>query len=156
MSNKYPEFFFSFSGSTKESVKSIGNNASGWSGKDLVRTRLLDNLEVLAGRIRSGEITAPVCIFLVGGPGNGKTEAAEFFIKELYGTIPATKSKSAGRLIFSRAVSKGVEGVVVVEDATELPKGMFKSDIVEFALRSKSFSHFPVPRNGYNRSRPYT
>lgn len=142
MSNKYPEFFFSFSGSTKESVKTIGNNSSGWLGKDLVRTRLLDNLEELAGHIRSGEITAPVCIFLVGGPGNGKTEAAEFFIKQLYGTIPPVEPKYAGRLIFRRAVSKDVGGVVVVEDATELPREMFKSDIIEFALRAKSSSHF--------------
>lgn len=36
MSNTYPEFFFSFSCSTKESVKAIGNKTSGWTSGELI------------------------------------------------------------------------------------------------------------------------
>ena len=79
MSNKYPEFFFRFSGSKHESVKKIGNTQSGWNMGGLIKSRLLLNLESLAAEIQNGVHSSPVCIFLVGGPGNGKTEAADFF-----------------------------------------------------------------------------
>ena len=71
----YPDFFFRFAGSTQESVKKFGQPKSGWRIGDLLKTRLLCNLEQLAGMLRKGEITRPISIFLVGGPGNGKTEA---------------------------------------------------------------------------------
>lgn len=140
MSKAYPEFFFSFSGSNKESVKAIGNDASGWFGGELIRTRLLDNLEALAARIRSGGVTDPICVFLVGGPGNGKTEAAEFFLRKLYDDVPTPEPKVGGHLVFRHPVSETIKGVVVVEDATELPAGAFKSDVLEFVLRSKKVS----------------
>ena len=84
MSNKYPDFFFRFSGSQHESVKKIGNSKSGWNMGNLIQSRLILNLESLARNIRTGVYPKPVCIFLVGGPGNGKTEAAEYFIRCLY------------------------------------------------------------------------
>ena len=85
MSSRYPEFFFSFSGSTKESVKAIGHDNSGWMSGELIRTRLLDNLDSLSSLILSGEVNRPVSVYLVGGPGNGKTEAAAYFLKKIYG-----------------------------------------------------------------------
>ena len=56
MINKYPEYFFNFSGSTKESVKVIGHDKSGWVGGNLIRTRLLDNLDRLASQILLGRL----------------------------------------------------------------------------------------------------
>lgn len=140
MSNTYPEFFFSFSCSTKESVKAIGNKASGWTSGELIRTRLLNNLEELANRIREGFVSSPICVFLVGGPGNGKTEAAEYFLQKLYDEVPVPEPKVGGHLIFRHPVSSAIRGVVVVEDATELPSGAFKRDVLEFALRANSAS----------------
>ena len=141
MINKYPEYFFNFSGSTKESVKVIGHDKSGWVGGNLIRTRLLDNLDRLALQILSGEIDKPVCVYLVGGPGNGKTEAAAYFLKKLYeGRLPQFEV-IAGHKLFKQSVTSAIEGVVVVEDATELGKDVLKSEVIEFALRGNCRSH---------------
>lgn len=145
MTNRYPEYFFNFSGSTKESVKAIGHDNSGWVGGELIRTRLLDNLDNLADRILSGAIDKPVCVYLVGGPGNGKTEAAAYFLRKLYeGTLPVFEA-SDGHKLFKQRVAPGIDGVVVVEDATELGKDVLKNEVIEFALRENRES----PRRKY-------
>ena len=145
MSSRYPEFFFSFSGSTKESVKAIGHDNSGWMSGELIRTRLLDNLDSLSSLILSGEVNRPVSVYLVGGPGNGKTEAAAYFLKKIYGgDLPAFNVWS-GHKQFNKRVAPGIDGVVVVEDATELSKDVLKSEMLEFALRANRGS----PRRNY-------
>ena len=145
MSSRYPEFFFSFSGSTKESVKAIGHDNSGWMSGELIRTRLLDNLDSLSSRILSGAVNRPVSVYLVGGPGNGKTEAAAYFLKKLYcGDLPVFSAWS-GHKQFNKRVAPGIDGVVVVEDATELSKDVLKSEMLEFALRANRES----PRRNY-------
>jgi len=145
MSNRYPEFFFNFSGSTKESVTAIGHENSGWVGPQLIRTRLLDNLDSLAERILSGEVSSPVCVYLVGGPGNGKTEAAAYFLRKLYGGVMPQFETYTGHKLFKKSVVLGIDGVVVVEDATELGKDALKNEVLEFALRANRES----PRRKY-------
>ena len=145
MSSRYPDFFFNFSGSTKESVKTIGHNNSGWMGGELIRTRLLDNLDDLSSRILSGVVDRPVCVYLVGGPGNGKTEAAAYFLKKLYGGVLPEFDASSGHKCFKKSLSPGIDGVVVVEDATELGKSVLKNEVLEFALRANRES----PRRNY-------
>lgn len=143
MSRKYPEFFFGFSGSTKESVKAIGNRNSGWSSGKLIRTRLLSNLDALAADIISGRKKLPPCIYLVGGPGNGKTEAAEYFLDQLYGEGNVPKAEGGGGyLYFKKPLAEGIDGVVVVEDASVLTKEQVKNDALEFALRKNEVSAF--------------
>ena len=142
MSDKYPEYFFAFSGSTKESVKTIGAPGTRWSCDGLVETRLLNNLSSLAIRMKTGCVNPP-CIFLVGGPGNGKTGAAEYLLMELYGsnTIPEYEKKD-GRIIFRKNISNAIDGIVVVEDATTVTRASLKSDILEFALRDDKESAY--------------
>ena len=146
MSDKYPEFFFRFSGSKHESVKKIGNAQSGWSMGSLIQSRLLSNLESLAENIRTGAHPNPACVFLVGGPGNGKTEAAEFFLRSVYGQdfLPSFETKDS-RLFFRNRVSSGIDGVVVVEDATELSLGQLRNDINDYVLRNNPTS----PQSNY-------
>ena len=146
MSDKYPEFFFRFSGSKHESVKKIGNAQSGWSMGSLIQSRLLSNLESLAENIRTGAHPNPACVFLVGGPGNGKTEAAEFFLRRVFGQdfLPSFETKDS-RLFFRNRVSSGIDGVVVVEDATELSLGQLRNDIDDYVLRNNPTS----PQSNY-------
>jgi hypothetical protein len=49
----------------------------------LLRTRLIERLECWAKDIASATTEAPRILLLVGGPGNGKTEAIEHTIKHL-------------------------------------------------------------------------
>ena len=147
MNNKYPDFFFAFSGSTKESVKTIGAPGTAWSCNNLVETRLLNNLSSLADKMKT-ECTEPPCVFLVGGPGNGKTGAAEYFLMKLYGgnTIPEYE-KSNGRLVFRKRISNTIDGIVVIEDATTVTHASLRADIQDYALRTDDNS--PCRRYAY-------
>ena len=142
MNSKYPECFFAFSGSTKESVKTIGAPDTPWSCSNLVETRLLNNLSSLADKMKK-ECINPPCVFLVGGPGNGKTGAAEYFLMKLYGgdTIPEYE-KANGRITFRKQISDTIDGIVVIEDATTVPHDSFRSDMLEFALRAQEDSAY--------------
>lgn len=142
MSNKYPEYFFTFSGSTKESVKTIGAPGMPWSCNNLIDTRLLHNLSSLADKMKT-ECVEPPCVFLVGGPGNGKTGAAEYFLMKLYGgeTIPEYE-KSGGQLIFRKKISNTIDGIVVVEDATTATHASLRADIQDYALRADDSSSY--------------
>ena len=57
-----------------------GNPLRGSTG--VIRTPLLDRLAISASKIASDEVS-PRWIFLVGGPGNGKSEAVEQFLMQL-------------------------------------------------------------------------
>ena len=147
MSNKYPEYFFAFSGSTKESVKTIGAPGTAWSCHNLVETRLLNNLSSLANKMKF-ECAEPPCVFLVGGPGNGKTGAAEYLLMKLYGSdkIPEYE-KAEGRIVFRKKISNAIDGIVVIEDATTVTHDAFRSDVQEFALRTNE--NFAYKRYAY-------
>ena len=142
MNNKYPEFFYAFSGSTKESVKTIGAPGTAWSCNNLVETRLLNNLSSLSDKMKT-ECTEPPCVFLVGGPGNGKTGAAEYFLMKLYGgdTIPEYE-KSNGHLVFRKRISDTIDGIVVIEDATTVTHASLRADIKDYALRADDNSSY--------------
>lgn len=146
MNDKYPDFFFNFTGGQGKSVKKIGDEKSGWNMGGLIQSRLLSNLESLAEDIRTGNHPNPVCVFLVGGPGNGKTEAAEFFLRRVYEQdfLPSFETKDS-RLFFRHRVTSKIDGVVVVEDATELRLGQLGNDINDYVLRNNSTS----PQSNY-------
>lgn len=48
-----------------------------------IETALLQKIRLLATELYAGNLNTPRWIFLVGGPGNGKSEAVEVFIREL-------------------------------------------------------------------------
>lgn len=135
MTNVYPDFFFKFSSSLKESVKAIGYADSGWGKNALIRTRLLENLDSLVEEIHAKIIVQPICIYLVGGPGNGKTEAAAYFLTELYNGILPSFEDVKGHKYFHHPISDTIDGVVVVEDASELTKDTIRNDVQEYVLR---------------------
>ena len=84
MAQTFPESLFSWLNSGNNAVCRKSDSKSGWQ-KTPLRTRLIIQLEQLAGKINSHAVEPQANIFLVGGPGNGKTHAALYFLKCLLG-----------------------------------------------------------------------
>lgn len=81
--SKYPEELLNWSGDKAGGVKKLFYEGSGRPSGEVITTRLLTRLQGWARDVASGNAGVPRAIFLVGGPGNGKTEAVEFTIREL-------------------------------------------------------------------------
>jgi hypothetical protein len=81
--SKYPEELLNWSGDKAGGVKKLFYEGSGRPSGEVITTGLLTRLEGWARDIAGGNVGTPRAIFLVGGPGNGKTEAVEFTIREL-------------------------------------------------------------------------
>lgn len=115
----YPQSLFKYANDQKIAVKSFADSDSGWTGQ-LIKTSLIKRLDKMVEAIQSGTITRPVSVFFVGGPGNGKTAVAEYFIRKLYnGNIPPAEKTENQRLYFAPfANGSGMNGTVLVEDAT--------------------------------------
>ena len=64
-------------------MRRLFHAASGRPSGTVVRTQLLGKLEKWASSLATGQPGAPRIVLLVGGPGNGKTEAVEFAVREL-------------------------------------------------------------------------
>lgn len=80
---KYPEELLNWSGDKAGGVKKLFYEGSGRPSGKVITTRLLTRLQGWARDVASGNAGTPRAVFLVGGPGNGKTEAVEFTIREL-------------------------------------------------------------------------
>lgn len=81
--SKYPEGLLNWSGDKAGGVKKLFYKGSGRPSGDVITTGLLTRLQAWSRDIASGKDGTPKAIFLIGGPGNGKTEAVEFTIREL-------------------------------------------------------------------------
>lgn len=81
--SKYPGELLNWSGDKAGGVKKLFYKGSGRPSGDVITTGLLTRLKAWARDIANGQEGTPEAIFLVGGPGNGKTEAVEFTISEL-------------------------------------------------------------------------
>ena len=81
--SKYPEGLLNWSGDKAGGVKKLFYKGSGRPSGSVITTGLLTRLQAWASDIAAGKEGTPRAIFLVGGPGNGKTEAVEFTIREL-------------------------------------------------------------------------
>ncbi len=81
MQAKYPEGLLDWSGHRGGGVKKLFYQASGRPSSEIIRTNLLNRLELWADEIGAGNDNVPRIVLLVGGPGNGKTEAVEFAIE---------------------------------------------------------------------------
>jgi hypothetical protein len=73
----FPAQLLNWAGNRSGGVRRLFDASSGRPGKDVFETNLLHRLEAWAGSIASGPDSAPRILLLVGGPGNGKTEAIE-------------------------------------------------------------------------------
>jgi hypothetical protein len=78
-----PAGLWNWAGHKAGGVRRLFYEASGRPSGQVIRTPLLARLERWAGEIARGEYEAPRGVALVGGPGNGKTEAVEFAIEAL-------------------------------------------------------------------------
>ena len=79
---RYPAALVDWAGHHSGGVKRLFDSSSGRPGKVLLKTNLLSRLEAWASQLATGE-SVPTLVLLVGGPGNGKTEAIESTIRWL-------------------------------------------------------------------------
>ncbi len=79
----FPRALLDWAGNHAGGVKRLFDSHSGRPAKDLLRTNLLKRLEEWANSLSVREPACPRVVLLVGGPGNGKTEAIESTIRWL-------------------------------------------------------------------------
>lgn len=82
-SARFPNDLVDWAGHHSGGVKRLFDDNSGRPGKALLKTNLLSRLEAWAGLLATGTPLCPRILLLVGGPGNGKTEAIESTIRWL-------------------------------------------------------------------------
>lgn len=78
---KFPKGLIEWAGHHSGGVKRLFDTGSGRPGKELLRTSLISKLESWVADVIAGIPSTPRLLLLVGGPGNGKTEAIEHTIK---------------------------------------------------------------------------
>lgn len=114
----FPESLFAWGNSGQYSICRDSDGTSGWQ-KPPLRTRLIAQLEVLANSIKAGNRHPGVSIVLVGGPGNGKTHAARYFLQTLLGaTYQVLPKVENGAATFDIPDGEKVKKVRFVEDAS--------------------------------------
>ncbi len=91
---RYPAALVNWAGHHSGGVKRLLDNESGQPNKLLLRTGLLARLQTWAEKLPIDSTSIPRIILLVGGPGNGKTEAIESTVRWLDASLGC-----AGRLI---------------------------------------------------------
>ncbi|MDR6728460.1 hypothetical protein [Delftia lacustris] len=79
----FPRALVDWAGNHSGGVKRLFDSNSGRPAKDLLKTNLLVRLESWARSLSAGDPACPRIVLLVGGPGNGKTEAIETTIRWL-------------------------------------------------------------------------
>ena len=81
--HQHPAALVDWAGHHSGGVRRLFDENSGRPNKDILRTNLLSRLESWASHLAAGEPGTPRILLLVGGPGNGKTEAIESTIRWL-------------------------------------------------------------------------
>jgi hypothetical protein len=80
----FPEGLLDWAGHRAGGVRKLFYEKSGRPSESVIRTALLQRLEDWTDGLANESLAAcPPVVLLVGGPGNGKTEAVEFAIKSL-------------------------------------------------------------------------
>lgn len=116
--NAFPSALFDWGNAGGVSVCRCSDDASGWQ-KPPLRTRLITQLEEMVGKIKSQEMGDGASIFLVGGPGNGKTHAAKYFQKMLLGDQYAYVPADANGVVeYPVADIPGLKKIRFIEDAS--------------------------------------
>lgn len=80
---RFPAALLDWAGLRAGGLRRLFYAASGRPSGFVIRTALLDRLQSWAKSIAAKEVATPKVVLLVGGPGNGKTEAIEFTIHAL-------------------------------------------------------------------------
>lgn len=83
----FPAQLLSWAGNRSGGVRRLFDEQSGRPGEAVFRTNLLSRLQQWCADIGSGKEGTPRVVLLVGGPGNGKTEAIETTMVSLDGTL---------------------------------------------------------------------
>ncbi|MCF1464052.1 hypothetical protein FS827_22365 [Agrobacterium vitis] len=80
---QFPAGLLEWAGHRSGGVRRLFDQKSGWSSEGVLETNLLSRLAKWASMVRDGDPQAARVILLVGGPGNGKTEAIETTVRSL-------------------------------------------------------------------------
>jgi len=80
---EFPAGLLEWSGHRSGGVRKPFYDLSGRPCKDVIKTPLLDRTSVWAKQVATGEPGTPKTLFLIGGPGNGKTETVEQLLVQL-------------------------------------------------------------------------
>lgn len=143
----FPRDLLQWAGHHSGGVKRLFDVESGRPGKELLRTNLIGRLESWAHRLATGESGVPRILLLVGGPGNGKTEAIEHTINRIDAELFAD-----GRLVkklskeFHPVVGTAVARVIRVEAGSfALVPRALQLDIVQDASAIAGHDVRPAP-----------
>lgn len=144
----FPESLFAWGNSGAYSISRSADVESGWQ-KPPLKTRLIMQLEKLADGILDGSVSSQANIFLVGGPGNGKTHAAKYFLKRLMkDKFTEMPSAAAGSVTMELVGStSSVEHLHYIEDASagqdnESVYKRFIDDVEEYVLTPRQGAIF--------------
>ncbi|MES2682242.1 MAG: hypothetical protein V4650_01890 [Pseudomonadota bacterium] len=100
----YPLGLIDWAGNRVGGVRRLFHDTSGRPSGRVIRTRLLDRLDSWCSSLAARKQGVPKVILLVGGPGNGKTEAVEALIRSLDNAFGAD-----GKLSQRAALQFGVD-----------------------------------------------
>jgi hypothetical protein len=137
---RYPEGLLGWSGDKAGGVKKLFYTGSGRPSGQVIMTGLLQRLAFWAQDLATGKNDVPRAVFLVGGPGNGKTEAVEYTVREmdtalqldgaLHAELAERFSGSAGftgRLVRTNITRfpahTGISSIAIVQDGSEAEPG---------------------------------
>src|ERR1035437_3668392 len=87
--SRYPEGLLDWAGHRAGGVRKLFYAKSGRPSDGVIKTGLLQRLEDWSKLREDSDPCQPGVLLLVGGPGNGKTEAVEFAIHCIDGAISA-------------------------------------------------------------------
>ena len=107
----YPAQLVDWSGNRSGGVRRCFDDDSGRPSGKVIQTNLLDRLHAWARAMAAGRTSTPRAVLLVGGPGNGKTEAIESTIITLDKALGAD-----GKLI------EGLRGSYFPPDGQPVPR----------------------------------
>ena len=88
----YPAQLMKWAGNRSGGVRRLFDNSSGRPGEQVFQTSLLSKLRAWASDFSKSPETTPRILLLVGGPGNGKTEAIESTVGWLDAAVDARGS----------------------------------------------------------------
>lgn len=146
---KYPDGLLDWSGDKAGGVKKLFYAGSGRPSGNVIKTRLIERLSAWACDLAAGKEGTPRAVFLVGGPGNGKTEAIEYTIRalddalQLGGALQAELASSysgesglPGRLVQTSKtrfpVQSRISRIAIVQDGSEGERGDSTSPAAHF------------------------
>ncbi|PAY09506.1 hypothetical protein CK489_08260 [Bradyrhizobium sp. UFLA03-84] len=142
----YPAGLLDWAGHRGGGVRRLFDPSSGRPGEAVFETNLLSRLRDWARRIAAADHGTPRVVLLVGGPGNGKTEAVEATIGELDEAL-----NCRGALVEELAKSyhppqgKAVPRLVAVDaGAASQPKRNLRIEVVQDASVGGQGNHTPA------------